>query len=221
MLTTRARPKTSRTSNIPDVSVMKGGSITSASSYSSDEEHGGDFICIEGTDKANNTSRITTTDFQDRLDALLNIVNKAKSTTSVPRFIRKVEDKTSKKSPNDVIWNAYATTNSFKAIIDGVVKIQAMVRRWLVLKESREALELEVLAVAKIQSVWRMFQCRFSHMILVEAVEKRKMEASMASAIAAAWRGSRWLRVYKSIIKGTLRPCRLFNELSVFPIEIK
>ena len=112
MLTTRARPKTSRTSNIPDVSVMKGGSITSASSYSSDEEHGGDFICIEGTDKANNTSRITTTDFQDRLDALLNIVNKAKSTTSVPRFIRKVEDKTSKKSPNDVIWNAYATTNS-------------------------------------------------------------------------------------------------------------
>ena len=58
-------------------------------------------------------------------------------------------------------------------------------------------------------------------MILVEAVEKRKMEASMASAIAAAWRGSRWLRVYKSIIKGTLRPCRLFNEMSVFPIDIK
>lgn len=218
MLTARALPKTR---NIPDVSLMKGGSVTSSSSYSSDEEHAGDLICIEGTDKDNSNeckSGRKTTDFQDRLDALLNIVNKAKSSTSVPRFVRKVKDNTPKKSPNDVIWNAYATTNSFKAIIDGVVKIQAMVRRWLVLKETRRALELKVLAITKIQSVWRMFQCRFARKVVVEAVEKRKMEASMASAIAAAWRGFRWLRVYKSIIKGTLHTFTFYG-LGLFKIE--
>ena len=149
--------------DVPDVSLMKDSvSLTSSSSGdSSDEEDKIEVVCSDDTVKAGCKSK---KDSRGRLDALLSKVQSGKSSGVKSQvYIHKIEDVKPKKRPNDIIWTAYATTGSFKAIIGGVVKVQAVARRWLVLKEKWEVMRLEDKAATKIQTVWRARQLSLAY----------------------------------------------------------
>jgi hypothetical protein len=174
-----ARSYLSRSKNVPDTSLLKDSiSLTSSSSSDSQEIYSDATVKMCTTVKSSNTTRL---EYKDRLEALWKTVSKPSSkSTNCGKLAKSVRVKTPKevyvhrvadakpKTSNDIIWNAYATTKSFKAIIQGVVKTQAVARRWLVLKEKRDVELMKAQRAVKIQSVWRRVLCRKSYLVAVE-----------------------------------------------------
>lgn len=160
MMTARKYTSRTRPTDMADMSLLKdSASLTSASSDSDEGEISGD-----ETVKAGGRRK----DYHRRLDALWQKVHKVNKTKPKQVYIHKIEDVKPKKCPNDIIWNAYATTKSFRAIIGGVVKTQAAARRWLVLKEIRELEMRRFEAATKIQGVWRRWRYRSAYRIAVK-----------------------------------------------------
>ena len=154
MLATRKYLAPPLKTTVPDVSLLKDSiSLTSSSSGDSSDEEQIEVICSDDTIQAGSPTK----DSSSRLDTLWSKVRRNGKPSLVKKtfHIHKMEDAKPKKRPNDIIWTAYATTGSFKAIIGGVVKIQAIARRWLVWKEKWERRKIQDGAATKIQSVWR------------------------------------------------------------------
>lgn len=149
---TRSKPE------VLDVSLVTKDTISLTSSSSGDSEDI-EVVCSDVTIKTGAAK--FKGEYKDRLYALLNKANKTSKTSKLkPVYDHKVSDVSPKRNPNDVIWNAYATTKSFKAIIHGVIKTQAVVRRWLVLKEKKNAdMALHDMAI-RVQRAWRRVRCR-------------------------------------------------------------
>lgn len=152
------RPK----SEIPDVSLVTKDSISLTSSSSRDSEDT-EIICSDAATVKTGAVQLDSEskeflklDFNGRFDVLWNKRNQATDSFKTKlAYVHKVARVSPKRSSNHIIWNAYASTKSFKAIITRVIKIQTVARRWLVLKEKREVeLAKERMAV-KVQSIWR------------------------------------------------------------------